>query len=158
MDTYEPNQDRQLVVIASPANMQDVSARLGEMFEASDFDSVFSDTGKEKRQEALEGYMAGNLFALALSSDVAISRSFELSRPPAVLVNFDAPSSMPLHLYRLLLRAGAATRIHSFVSPSSDHGFAVPLMAALEDAGHEIPSGLMELWSKPDEPTLDEGE
>merc|ERR1712066_557311 len=133
-----------MVVVSKSANIRDVLARLGGCMEPSDFDSISPDTAKERRREVREGFETGNLYIVSLSSDIALSQGFNLSRPPAVLVNFDFPESVPLYLYMLHRRADAATRIHTFFAPGADGCLATPLLRALEDAGHEIPADLAE--------------
>jgi len=72
---------------------------------------------------------------------------FELSTTPAVLVNLDMPSTLLLYLYRITKRAESMTRIHSFFDPKLHGKLALPLMAAMEEAGQDIPPPLLGFWA-----------
>lgn len=152
IETYDPNQDRQMLVAVNEENMPCVLDLVREVVEQADLDSVSRLTPKTKWRQAVEGFQTGNVYILVAASDVCSRRDFNLGRPAAVLVNFDFPSSVGLHVLRSFQRADAATRLHSFFSPATDRSMALKLMGVLEDAGHEIPAPLLELWSASDPP------
>uniref|UniRef100_A0A7S4RK29 RRM domain-containing protein n=1 Tax=Alexandrium monilatum TaxID=311494 RepID=A0A7S4RK29_9DINO len=148
---YEPSQERQIVVVAQPANVQPVAGVLCGSLAACDYDSLQSSTSAEDRRTVLEGYETGNLYVVTMSSEVCTRREFDLGRPASVLINFDCPPSLPYHLQRIYKRTGSGTRVHNFFSPTVDSKLAIPLLKALEEAGHDIPPELLELWSRMDQ-------
>jgi len=95
----------------------------------------------------LEGYATGNLYVMVMSSDMATRNGFTPEVPASVLLQFDCPSTFPLYLRRVFKLADDKTRVHCFFSPETDQNWAMPLLMAMEEAGHEIPPGLLELVS-----------
>jgi len=144
-ELYNPNQEQQMIIIANSSNLPAIGKVLGEVFEEGDFETVSFATSKDDRKDAIEGFDTGNLFALILGSDVATRADFELKKKSAVLVNFDMPSTHQTYLDRVFKRADGNTRAHGFFLPGVDNKLAMPLMAVMEEAGHEIPPGLVEL-------------
>jgi len=144
---YDPTHETQMVVIAEPANMKVVSHVLGECLEDCDFDILQPSLTERDQEVVLEGYATGNLFVVVMSSDIATRNGFILEVPASVLVHFDCPATFPLYLRRVFKLADDKTRVHCFFSPETDQNWALPLLMAMEEAGHEIPSGLVELWS-----------
>merc|ERR1712194_818148 len=147
-DHYGPNQDRQMIVVAAAEEVPSLRGIFGESFEEADYDFMTSAASREDRLALAESFMTGNIFALGLAGDVAIRRDSELQGSTALLVNFSMPQSMDHYQYLLFRRAAAETRVHTFYSPSADSKLAVPLLKALQEAGHDIPTELAEAWSK----------
>lgn len=141
---YNPNQEQQMVVIAESANLEPIGKLMGEIVGDADFESVSFSTSDVDRKEAFEGFETGNTFVLLLAGDVASRQDFDVSKKAAVLINFDLPGSFQAYHRRMQKRADVGTRAHSFFLPESDHKLAVPLMQILEEAGQEIPQGLID--------------
>merc|ERR1712032_1375452 len=137
----------QMVVIAAPANVKSVSQVLGECLEDCDFDILDPSLTEHDKDLVVEGYATGNLYVVVMSSDVATRSGFAPEVPTSVLVHFDCPMTFPLYLRRVFKLADDKSRVHCFFSPETDQSWALPLLRALEEAGHEIPSGLVALWS-----------
>lgn len=144
---YDPTHETQMVVVVDPANVKVVAEVLGECLEDCDFDILQPSLTEHNQKLVLEGYTTGNLYVLVMSSDIATRSGFALGVPAVVLVQFDCPSTFPLYLRRVFKLTDGGTRVHCFFSPETDQSWAVPLLMAMEEAGHEIPSGLVELWS-----------
>lgn len=144
---YDPTHETQMVIIAEPANVKIVSQVLGECLEDCDFGVLQPSLADHDKGLVFEGYATGNLYVVVMSSDVSTRNGFDLEVPASVLVHFDCPSTFPLYLRRVFKLADGNTRVHSFFSPATDQKWAEPLLMAMEEAGHEIPSGLVELWS-----------
>lgn len=147
VELYSPNQEQQMVVIAGTVHIPDIATLLDEICEPGDYEAVSVATCKDARKEVIDGYATGNTFILVMAGDVATRRDFELSKSPSVLVNFDFPNTLQAYLYRIYKRAGDSTRVHSFFASEPDQHIAVPLMTVMEEAGHEIPPALVELWT-----------
>jgi len=156
LETYEPNQDRQAVVISAAGSVDDVLGRLHETFEAADIGVITASVSPEEQREVAANWETGNIFVLVLADDISSRPDLGLGRAPAILLNLDLPSSVPLLLYRLLERSEASTRIHCLFSCSVDSRLVVPLMTAMEDAGHEMPADLVEMWSAGDQQPTDD--
>merc|ERR1711920_477101 len=131
-----------MVVVADVANLQAVSDMVAGLCESSDFATVEPTTSNAIRKAAIEGYDTGNLYILAMATEVCARRNMELASAPAVLVNFDFPSTLQLHLHRICKRTASSTRIHSFFSPVADAKLSLPLLSLLEEVGHEVPAAL----------------
>lgn len=144
-DIYTPNQEQQMIVIANSSNLPAITKLMGEVFEEGDFETVAFAASPEARQAAIEGFETGNVFAMVLASDIASRQEFELKKKAAILVNFDFPSNLQAYYQRVYTKGNRSTRVHGFFSPSIDKQLAVPLMADLEDGGHEIPPCLVEM-------------
>lgn len=142
---YNPNQEQQMIVIASSSNLQAIGKLMGEVFEEGDFETVSLSTSTEDRKEAIDAFETGNTFALLLASEIATRKDFEMNKKATVLVNFDFPNTFQAYLQRISKRADENTRTHGFFSPTIDKQLAVEVMSAMEDAGHEIPPALVEL-------------
>merc|ERR1719277_19370 len=72
IETYTPNQDRQMVVIAAASELKEVMACIGESLEEADYDSVGPMVPQEERQALLMGFETGthpccNLFTMKLA-------------------------------------------------------------------------------------------
>merc|ERR1712060_882836 len=96
----------------------------------------------------------GNTFVLVMSSEVCTRWEAELGKP-ATLINFDLPPTIQLLLYRIFKRAEATTSIHDFFDPVADVQLCQPLLQALEEADHEVPASLEEIWSRMDQEARD---
>mmetsp|Transcript_154125 Transcript_154125/g.295734 ORF Transcript_154125/g.295734 Transcript_154125/m.295734 type:complete len:468 (+) Transcript_154125:29-1432(+) len=153
VELYSPNQEQQMVVIASTAHIPDIASLLDEICEPGDYEAVSINTSKNERKEVIDAYATGNTFILVMAGDVATRRDFELEKSPSVLVNFDFPNTLQAYLYRIYKRADNSTRVHSFFASEPDQHIAVPLMTVMEEAGHEIPPALLELWTEMDSRT-----
>uniref|UniRef100_A0A7S0AFQ5 RRM domain-containing protein n=1 Tax=Pyrodinium bahamense TaxID=73915 RepID=A0A7S0AFQ5_9DINO len=148
---YDPSHETQMVVVAQPVHVQPVAGILGECLEDCDYESLELSTSKEDRKAIIEGYGTGNLYVVTASSEVCARSEFDLGRPASVLINFDCAPTVQLHLRRIFKRTDSSTRVHTFFSPTTDSKLALPLLKALEEAGHEIPPKLLEMWSKMDQ-------
>lgn len=144
---YTPGPEQQMIVIASPTHMQAVSEVMDDLCEDGSFNAVSFASTADARDRAVEAFASGYIHVLLLSSDVATRQDFELSKSAAVLVNFDFPSSLRVYLHRISKRADGSSRVHSFFTPDADKQLTVPLMAEMEEAGHEIPPALVDFWT-----------
>jgi len=147
IELYTPSHDQQMMVVADSTNCKAVADAIGEICEEVDFECVDNSSSKDARRNAVESFETGNTYILVMASEVASRMDFELSTTPAVLVNFDMPSTLLLYLYRITKRAESMTRIHSFFDPKLDGKLALPLMAAMEEAGQDIPPPLLGFWA-----------
>lgn len=142
---YDPNHERQMVIIARSDNVQAVSKVLAEMFDASDFACLTRETGTKDRETFISEFEVGNLFVLLVALDGCMRNDFGASKAAAYVVDFDLPNTVRLLLYSVFGRANVDSHVHSFFSPTDDSKLARPLLAALEAAGHEIPPALIDL-------------
>lgn len=147
---YDPNHERQMVVIARSENVQAVSKVLGELFDAPDFACLTRETGTKDRETFISEFETGNLFVLVVALDCCLRKDFGASKVAAYVVDFDLPSTVRLLLYSIFRRAKVDCHVHSFFSPMDDSKLAGTLLDALEAAGHEIPPSLTDLGSAQD--------
>jgi len=150
IELYDPTHEMQVVVVARPAHLQAVAGLLGQCLEDCDFDTLEPTMSKASRQAVIEGYETGNLYVVTLSSEACTRREYYLGKPASVLINFDCPRTVQLHLHGMFKRAECSTRVHNFFTPSTDGKLALPLLKACEEAGHEVPPELYEMWSAMD--------
>jgi len=155
MDTYAPSQDGQMVVIVESAKLEAVCALLNECIEEADYETLDISTSTENRKATLDSFETGNTFVLVMSSEVCTRKEFELGKGATILINFDLPPSIQLLLYRIYKRAESSTYVHDFFDTNADTRLCQPLLQALEEAGHEVPAGLEEIWSRMDQEARD---
>jgi len=146
IELYDPNQDSQMLVVARASQLAAVAGVVGSCCEQADFATLDSSASAARRTSVIEGFETGNLYVLVVASEVAVHPAFGLSVNAAVLINFDLPPTLAQLQYRILRRTRSSARVHSFLLTSVDRKLVLPLLAALEETGHEIPPELMEMW------------
>mmetsp|Transcript_2427 Transcript_2427/g.5192 ORF Transcript_2427/g.5192 Transcript_2427/m.5192 type:complete len:928 (+) Transcript_2427:35-2818(+) len=143
---------KQMAVVANSGNVKRCMELIAESFEEIDVRSLDLSMAEEVRKENLRGFDTGEVGVLVMASEVSTRKDFELSKPIAVLVNFDFPMTMQLYLYRIYKRActdpangGSSTHVYTFFSPATDIRHTTSLIVTMEAAKHKVPPALHKL-------------
>ncbi|CAK0802007.1 unnamed protein product [Prorocentrum cordatum] len=145
IQSYSPDHDRQILVIAGAAGVKPAVEVVRQCCEDTDHGSLEAGASDQDLRIAAEGFATGNLYVLVAAADVAM-RDNDLGKA-AMLVNMELPRTLSQYLERLHKRARKDTRVHSFFSSQADARLARPLASALEGAGHEVPVEMVEVPS-----------
>jgi len=152
LELYEPNHEQQIVVVAEAANMKPISGTVSEYCEEVDIATVdaatLSKSAPSHIAEISHDFEHGNIYVLIVDHTALAKKDFVLKNPAPVLVFFDLPKSLPEYLRGIAKRARVDSRVHGFLSPNADQALCQPLLAAMEEAGHEMEPSLFELVSR----------
>jgi len=142
---YHLIQEQQLVVVANNSSMQRIVNLISESFENVGACVLEVGHSEAQRRKYVRGFETGDIAIMVMVSEVATRRDVELSKSPAVLVNFDFPMTLQLYLYRLYKRADSNTHVYTFFSPQHDARHTASLVVALEISNQKVPDALKKL-------------